>query len=158
MIGVQYTPVAYIGSQQVNGTNYAFLCDTSIAAPDSPDVYAIVCLYADPDNNVQITDVIMSGVRTYTDMQMGGWAAEDDPAVTDDLKGMLQSALDGILGANYAPIALLSTQSASGTNYCFFCESGKITGEPNASYAFVYVYKDSGGTVSLSEILDYMGN
>ncbi|MBQ1727640.1 MAG: hypothetical protein II039_09670 [Treponema sp.] len=142
----------------MNGTNYAFLCETSIAAPDSQDLYAIVCLYEDSDKNVRITDVNLSEIRTYTDAAMGGWTRAKDPTVTKELKNMFNDALSGILGANYSPVALLSTQSGSGTNYCFFCESGKITGEPNASYAFVYIYRNADGEVSLSDILNFIGN
>ena len=156
-MGVLYTPVAFIGSQPVNGTNYAFLCETLIAAPDAQKLYAIVCLYQDRDNNVSITDVIMSGVRTYTDMAMGGWVKTEDAELSGDQNDMFRTALSGLLGADYSPIALLSTQSGSGTNYCFFCESGRITGEPNAGYAFVYVYVSGDGEVSVSEILDFMG-
>ena len=63
-LGANYTPVVYIGSQQVNGTNHAFLCEASLTAPDSMDTYAIVVLYEDFDHNVSISDIFMSGVRT----------------------------------------------------------------------------------------------
>ena len=70
---------------------------------------------------------------------------------------MFNTAFEGFVGASYSPIALISTQSVSGKNYCFFCESGKITGKPNASYCFVYIYKDMDGAVNLSNILNYNG-
>ena len=157
-VGATYTPVAYIGSQQVNGTNYAFLCETSIAAPDSQDLYAIVLLYEDRDKNVTITDVIMSGVRTYTDMAMGGWNRAELPTVTKELSQKRKSALSEYFGASYAPVALLSTQSVSGMQYCIFCESGTITADPQAGYAFVYLYEDADGAAHISSILDFKGN
>ena len=129
-----------------------------MAAPDSQDLYAIVCLYEDADKNVRITDVIMSEVRTYTDSPMGGWTKSEDPTVTKERKTLFDNALKGILGANYTPIALLSTQSGSGTHYCFFCESGKITADPNAGYAFVYVYDGGNGEPIVSSILNFIGN
>ena len=157
-IGVKYTPVAYIGSQQVNGTNHAFLCETSIAAPDSQNLYAIVCLYEDRSKNVTITDVLMSGVRTYTDSPMGGWTRVDDPAVSKDLASLLKSALKSLLGASYSPVALLSTQSGSGTNYCIFCESGSVTADPHAGYAFVYLFVDESGSARIGDIIGFDGN
>lgn len=154
---MKYTPVVLIGTQAVNGTNYAFLCETSIAAPGSQNLYAIVCLYEDGQKNVSITDVNMSGVRTYTDSPMGGWTKAPLPTMTKDLTAMVKTALSGVLGANYTPIALLSTQSGLGTNYCFLCESGKATADPNAGYAFIYVYDGGDGEPVLSQILDYSG-
>ena len=157
-VGVSYTPVAYIGSQQVNGTNHAFLCETSIAAPDSQKLYAIVLLYEDRDKNVTLTDVIMSGVRTYTEMPVGGWNRAESPIVTKDLSKALQSALSEYVGASFAPVALLSTQPTSAMQYCVFCESGTVTADPHGGYAFVYLAVDADDTAHISTILDFMGN
>lgn len=157
-MGATYRPVAFIGSQKVNGTNYAVLCETSVAAPDSQDLYSIVILYENPDGKVSLTDVIMSGVRTYTSMGMGGWTNASDPKVTDEHKAMLKEALKAYVGASYAPIALLSTQSVTGTNYCFFCEANKVTADPLSEYAFVYLYVDESGNAVVTDIVNYYGN
>ena len=156
-VGVAYRPVALIGTQKVNGTNYAVLCETSMAAPGSQDLYAIVILYEDRDGKVTISDVNMSGVRTNTAMAMGGWTNASDPNVSDRQASMLKTAMKGMLGANFAPIALLSTQTASGTNYCFFCEAQSVSADPSSEYAFVYVYEDETGSASVTEILNFVG-
>ena len=70
---------------------------------------------------------------------------------------MLKTAMKGMLGANFAPIALLSTQTASGTNYCFFCEAQSVSADPSSEYAFVYVYEDETGSASVTEILNFVG-
>lgn len=154
-LGVSYTPAAFIGSQQVNGTNYAVLCETMSMSASSQSVYSLVILYEDNSGNVSITDVFSSEVRTYTDLPMGGWTRSEDPTVSSSLSKKLSNALKGRLGASYSPIALLSTQTASGTNYCFFCEEGKVTADPKAEYAFVYMHEDSDGTVSITDITDF---
>ena len=154
-LGISYTPAAFIGSQQVNGTNYAVLCETMSMSASSQSVYSLVILYEDNSGNVSITDVFSSEVRTYTDLPMGGWTRSEDPTVSSSLSKKLSNALKGRLGASYSPIALLSTQTASGTNYCFFCEEGKVTADPKAEYAFVYMHEDSDGTVSITDITDF---
>ena len=115
-------------------------------------------LYEDRSKNVTITDVIMSGVRTYTDQPMGGWKRVDDPTVPKDLSSLLKNALKSRLGASYSPVALLSTQSGAGTNYCIFCESGSVTADPRAGYAFVYLFVDESGNARIGDIVGFDGN
>ena len=154
-LGVSYTPVAFIASQQVSGTNYAVLCETVSSSSGSQSVYSLVILYEDNSGKASISDVISSDVRTYTDVPMGGWKRADDPTVSSKLSSKLSEALKGRLGASYSPVALLSTQTASGTNYCIFCEEGKVTADPKAEYAFVYLHEDADGTVSITDITDF---
>ena len=154
-LGVTYTPVVFIASQQVNGTNYAILCETASLSGGSKSVYSLVILYEDSKGNVTITDVISSDVKTNTDIAMGGWTRTKDPTVSSKMSSKLSEALKKRLGVSYSPVALLSTQSVSGTNYCFFCEEGKITADPKAEYAFVYLHEDTDGTVSITEITDF---
>ncbi len=127
-----------------------------MSAPNSQDLYSIVYLYEDSKGKVIVTDIVMSEVRTYTDLAMGGWTTAEDSKVTDKQASMLSAALKKRLGATYSPIALLSTQSASGINYCFFCEAGKVTADPSAEYAFVYVNENGEGTAEVYEILDFI--
>jgi hypothetical protein len=42
--------------------------------------------------------------------------------------------------------------------YCIFCESGTVTADPQAGYAFVYLYEDTDGAAHISSILDFAGN
>ena len=154
-LGVSYTPVAFIASQQVSGTNYAVLCEAVSSSSGSQSVYSLVILYENNSGKASISDVITSNVRTYTDVPMGGWKKADDPTVSSKLSSKLSQALKGRLGASYSPVALLSTQTASGTNYCIFCEEGKVTADPKAEYAFVYLHEDADGTVSITDITDF---
>ena len=156
IIGVRYNPVAFIGSQSVSGTNYAVLCETSMAAPGSQDLYSIVILYEDTAGKVTVTDVIMSQVNTYTDLPMGGWKTADDPVLTEELKAAFAGAIQTMLGADYAPEALVSSQSASGMHYCIFAEAGKITADPEAEYAFVYLHINEEGTPEITDIVSFM--
>lgn len=57
LIGVHYTPVAYLGSQVVAGTNHAFLCQAAVVYPDAQMEYVIVYLYEDLQGNVSILNI-----------------------------------------------------------------------------------------------------
>ena len=57
--GIGYIPIAYLGSQVVAGTNYAFLCQAVTAYPGSLEIepgYVMVYLYQDLSGNVEITE------------------------------------------------------------------------------------------------------
>ena len=57
LLGVSYTPVAYLGSQVVAGTNHAFLCQATVIYPDAKPMYVIVYLYEDLQGNVSILNI-----------------------------------------------------------------------------------------------------
>ncbi len=57
LVGVDYTPVAYLGSQVVAGTNHAFLCQAKVVYPGAEPAYAIVYLYQDLGGGVQILNI-----------------------------------------------------------------------------------------------------
>ena len=57
LVGVGYTPVAYLGSQVVAGTNHAFLCQATVVYPGAQPYYTIVYLYEDLQGNVTILNI-----------------------------------------------------------------------------------------------------
>ncbi len=57
LLGVNYLPVAYLGSQVVAGTNHAFLCQATVVSPGAQPRYVIVYLYEDLQGNVSILNI-----------------------------------------------------------------------------------------------------
>ncbi len=57
LTGVDYEPVAYLGSQVVAGTNHCFLCKATVVYPGTTPYYALVYIYKDLDGNVELLDV-----------------------------------------------------------------------------------------------------
>ena len=57
LVGVGYTPVAYLGSQVVAGTNHAFLCRAAAVVPDAVPYWAVVFLYEDLQGNVTLMNI-----------------------------------------------------------------------------------------------------
>ncbi|MCI5847688.1 MAG: hypothetical protein MRZ98_08590 [Clostridiales bacterium] len=57
LTGVDYVPVAYLGSQVVAGTNHCFLCQATVVYPDAEPGYALMYLYEDLQGNVSVMNI-----------------------------------------------------------------------------------------------------
>ena len=80
----------------------------------------------------------------------GGWAAEEDTAMTDDLKDLFEKALEGLTGVAYEPIAYLGHQIVAGINHCFLCKSTVIYPDAKPGYSLVYIYEDLNGGATVT--------
>ena len=58
LVGVDYKPLAVLGTQVVAGMNYCILSEATVVAPDAQPEYALVYLYVDLDGNSEVTDVV----------------------------------------------------------------------------------------------------
>ena len=159
MDGAVYTPVAYVASQVVAGTNHLVLCTVEPLVPDSKATYALVTVYEDLQGNAEITDVYNSEAESLGNYQdpeaTGTWKLTDPPVVTEDAKNALEKATAAMTGAEYTPIALLGTQLVSGTNYCMLCELTPVTANPEPYYAVVTVYEDLQGNAEIIDTCDF---
>ena len=57
LVGVDYTPVAYLGSQVVAGTNHCFLVRKRVVVPDAVPSYILVFIYEDLQGGAQIMNM-----------------------------------------------------------------------------------------------------
>ena len=57
LLGVNYVPVAYLGSQVVAGTNHCFLCQGTVVAPDAQPQWKLVYLYQALDGTVTVLSI-----------------------------------------------------------------------------------------------------
>ncbi len=57
LLGVDYVPVLYLGSQVVAGTNHAFLCQATVVAPDAVQEWMVVYLYQDLQGSISVLDI-----------------------------------------------------------------------------------------------------
>lgn len=152
LVGAEYTPVAYVASQVVAGTNHLFLVRTSPVVQDPDETYALAIVYEDLDGNAEMVEIIDSGIQTYLNGMMGGWQETDSLAVPEELTAAFEEAKKDLTGADYEPIALLSRQIVSGTNYCLLCESTMGTVEPDRSYSIATLYVDLQGNAEILEL------
>ena len=165
LVGVNYVPIALLGTQVVAGTNYCFLSQGTVVYPGSTPMYMLVYLYKDLSGNVSLLRIenmpIVAGddgtlsVPAEPGTLMGGWAYADSYEVTDEMKDRLNKALEETVGAEYEPIANLGTQVVAGLNRCLLCRITPVVPDPVSHYALVYVYEDLEGGAALNYVIDF---
>ena len=84
---------------------------------------------------------------------VGGWTPVEDGKMTDDAQSAFDKAMEGLIGVNYTPVALLGTQLVSGTNYCILCEASVVSPDAKPYYALVYLYQDLKGAAEVTNIV-----
>ena len=60
LVGADYEPVAYLGSQQVNGMNYRVLCLQRLVIPNAEKRIAKMIIHEELDGSVRLVSI--SGV------------------------------------------------------------------------------------------------
>ena len=93
------------------------------------------------------------GQKKNEPQTVGGWTLTEDAAVTEAAQGAFDKALEGLVGVNYTPVALLGTQLVSGTNYCFLCEAAVVVPDAQPYYVIVTVYQDLQGKAEVKNIV-----
>ena len=147
----EYTPVAYLASQVVAGTNHCVLCKAT------PATYSIVYLYEDLKGNAEITGIVSSSAdaQIAAGDVVGGWAEPESPEMTDNAKTALEKACKTLTGAEYTPVALLATQVVAGMNYRIICESRPAVPVPECGYVIVTVYADLEGNAEITDTIEF---
>ena len=148
-----YTAVACLGTQVVNGTNYAFLCADSSG---SGAYWNVVTVAQDADGNASVISdhgIDYEAVKT-TDANspmMGGWSVNTGAAsnIPGDAGAALDSALGGMVGVSVRPVALLATQVTNGTNYLIIGVGGAVTPTAPGTVYVANVNAAASGDVSM---------
>ena len=85
----------------------------------------------------------------------GGWAVQQGrTALNRHVKQVFNKALDGLVGADYEPVALLGTQVVAGKNYEILYRITPTVLHPVTHWGVAYVYEDLQGNAKLLEVRD----
>ena len=57
LLGVNHTPIALLSTQVVRGTNYCFLCESTVVHPGAETPYTLVYIHADLDGSASLTEI-----------------------------------------------------------------------------------------------------
>ena len=155
LIGASYTPVAYIGSQIVSGTNHLVLCKKELVTATPVTSYVILEIYEDLSGNAEINSVLENETVISGESLLGGWSDTDSPVLADETIDIFNKAIEGLVGSSYNPIALVASQLVSGTNYCFLAELTPVVPDAQSHYALVTVYADTNGNAELKDFYDF---
>ena len=84
----------------------------------------------------------------------GGWqpAIAEAQALPEDAQAAFDQATNGLEGAVYTPVALLSEQVVAGTNYCILCQITPVVPDAVPTWNLVYIYADPEGNAAIQNI------
>lgn len=158
LTGAVYTPILYLGSQVVAGTNHRFLCkmEASVAELKSGAKYSIVTIYEDLQGNASILELKDSDVELppSDEMLVGAYEAGQDLEMTPEAKTAFVQATATITGVDYRPVALLGSQVVAGMNYRILCESRVVNPDAETGYTILTIYAPLQGDASITDTAD----
>lgn len=135
IVGAEYEPIAYLGSQLVNGINHAVLAEqTLVLGKDIKNV--VVMIFNERGDNFTLANierVLESGDG------MGAIKVDVNKNIPKEAQETFDAAFDGFVGSNVKPFAYLGSQVVNGFNYFFACEVVPVVKDPIASVALVTV-------------------
>ena len=100
--------------------------------------------------------LVLCAASALAEPMVGGW--ENVPCeaaeLPEDAQAAFDKALDGLVGAKYTPVALLSTQIVAGTTYCILCQITPVLPDATPTWALVYVYADLQGNAEITNVYE----
>ena len=165
LVGVNYVPIACLGTQVVAGTNYCFLAQGTVVYPGATPTYMLIYVYEDLSGNAEIMNIadmpiIPNGDGTVSapggETLMGGWFYSESYEITEEIEQRFGEALNdyGYL-AVYVPVADLGGQVVAGYNRCILVRFTERTPEALPQYKLMYVYEPLEGTAQMLNVLDF---
>jgi hypothetical protein len=137
LIGAEYKPIAYLGSQVVNGTNHAVLAEqTILSGKDTKNL--VVLIFNEKPNDSVATLVSIERVVEGGE-PLGGTKVNVEFEIPVEAQEAFDDAFDDRLGAKWTPMALLATKVTKGTNYVYLVEETPVVSEPVKSAMLVTV-------------------
>ncbi len=129
-------------------------CGTSTSAPSSAAATEPTSAAQAEATNAAQSNLDTSGSGYEATELVGGWSAAASPEVTQEAQEAFDKAMEGLMGVDYTPVALLGTQVVAGTNYCILCQATVVSPEAQPYYALVYIYEALDGSAEVLTITD----
>lgn len=150
LVGCEYAPIAYLGSQIVNGTNHAVLCEqTVLTGKDTKNV--VLVIFNEKPGDIDLTLVDIERV-----VESGGEAGGIVVAATTDIpaeaKEALDAVLEGFVGSKVEPFAYLGSQVVKGVNHIFAAELTPVVENPEKRVVLV-IANSMTGELSFTDLL-----
>lgn len=151
LMGAEYEPIAYLGSQVVNGTNHAVLAkQTILSGRDTTNV--VVLIFNEKPNDMKATLVSIDRV-VEGGAPLGGIHVDPKTEIPADAKEAWDTAFANFVGSKVEPVALLATQVVNGVNYIFAAEIAPLV--PNAvSQVVLVTVNPTAGVLSFANLLE----
>ena len=149
LIGAEYTPIAYVGSQIVNGINHAILAEqTVLTGKDTKNI--VLMIFNEKDMGctlVNIERIVEGG------LEFGGTKIDVKTDIPAGAKAVFDSVISGFVGSLVKPFALLGTQITKGTDYIFAATVIPVAPDAEPKLALVTVNPMTNG-ITFIDILN----
>ena len=168
MVGANYTPIAYLGSKVVNGTNHAILAEQNLVTGKDIKAICLVILNEKPGDLHGETFSVVDIQSLLSDggLKLGAININPTNEIPADAKEVFDKHFGGFLGAKNKAFALLATQIVHGVAYVFAVESQMLVKPLNggnialasddySSIKLVKVYSDFSEIETLDVISGY---
>ena len=163
-VGMDFKPIAYLGSQVVSGSNYMILCEGTMVTAEPTTELDVVTIYKDLNGNAEITNVApldlgaienTENANADTQQLMGGWTPQftGSSEVPAEIKKVFEGALEGLVGVGYEDEVCLATKVVSGIEYAFLTKATTVTAEPASYHAIIFATANADGTYSIANIV-----
>lgn len=138
LMGAEYTPIAYLGSQTVNGINHAVLAEQLIVTGrDTKNV--VVLIFNEKPNEMEAALVSIERV-VESGGEVGGVHIDVHTDIPFDAKKVWDSAFgEGFVGANVKPFAYLGSQVTKGAVLIYAAEVTPVVENPESKVAIVTI-------------------
>lgn len=150
LIGAEYEPIAYLGSQVVNGTNHAVLAK-QILTTGRDTTNVVVLIFNEKPNAMEATLVSIERV-VEGGAPLGGIQINPQVEIPADAQAAWNEAFSAWVGAKIEPIALLGTQVVKGTNFIFAATSTPVYPDAKPTACIVTVNPMT-GSVAFADML-----
>ena len=148
LIGAEYTPIAYLGAQVVNGTNHAVLAEQLVlTGKDTKNVVVLIF-------NEKGMDCTLVGIERVLESGMpeGGISVNATTDIPAEAMDAFNSVFAGFVGSKVEPFAYLGSQVVKGINYIFAAEVTPVVENPEKKAAIVIVNSLT-GEISFTDLL-----
>lgn len=150
LLGAEYTPIAYLGSQVVNGTNHSVLAEQLITTgKDTKNV--VVMIFNEKPGEIDATLVNIERV-IESGGELGGIHVDVQTDIPEEADAALKKCLEGFVGSKIEPFALLGTQVTKGVDYIFAATVTPVVEDPEAHVAIV-IANPMTGAISFTDML-----
>lgn len=128
LMGAEYEPIAYVGSQVVNGINHAVLAKQTVLS--GKDTANIVMMIFNEKPNDMVATLVSIDRLVESGAELGGVNIDVQTELSDEVMEVWNSAFEVWMGGTMTPYALLGAQMTKGTDYIFAAAFSANTVEP----------------------------
>lgn len=140
LVGAEYTPIAYLGSQVVNGINHAVLAEqTVITGKDTKNI--VVLIFNEKQHPDELSEVTLVNIERVLEggNGMGGLKIDATTNIPAEAQEALDSVMKGFVGSTVKPFAYLGEQVVKGINYVLAAEVAPVCPDAVSSVCIVTV-------------------